>query len=514
MLGLVLDENRRFPVYIGDRGRWYHQLRHPFIAIQPLINQAIQSFDFTDPKKTVSHLLQIRRALKTMPKNYWADQKIKEVEKLIEQAGGLWMEASASVQNAVQGDSLKVNFVLNDRSGFPVVLRKLNFDGKDTLMNTPLRPNQNLFLSRTVFVSDQKSISQPYWLKEKMQEGMFLVNDQQLIGQADVSPSYTAAYDLIIERDTITYVKPVQYKFTDPVKGEVNQPLFVIPPMTVYAAPEVVVFQKGKPQSKEIELYVSSNKKITADSLEARVRSKYYALSEIDRAVPFQKGSSREYLFSVSNEKMSVHENDYVQPFADYAENGKAQYAYLATTSIHYDHIPTIRYFYSDGVKLLNIDLKTSGKKVGYIVGAGDKVPEALEQMGYEVTLLNDKELSRNHLQQFDAILTGVRAYNTDEWLNRHFEKLMKYVEGGGNLIVQYNTSSNAGPVRAKIGPYAFEISRNRITDENAAVHFLLPDHPVLNFPNRIRETDFTGWVQERSIYHVSPHPVRLTFGH
>jgi hypothetical protein len=152
----------------------------------------------------------------------------------------------------------------------------------------------------------------------------------------------------------------------------------------------------------------------------------------------------------------------------------------------------------------LNIDLKTSGKKVGYIVGAGDKVPEALEQMGYEVTLLNDKELSRNHLQQFDAILTGVRAYNTDEWLNRHFEKLMKYVEGGGNLIVQYNTSSNAGPVRAKIGPYAFEISRNRITDENAAVHFLLPDHPVLNFPNKIREADFTGWVQERSIYHAA----------
>ena len=131
-------------------------------AIQPLINQAIQSFDFTDPKKTVSHLLQIRRALKTMPKNYWADQKIKEVEKLIEQAGGLWMEASASVQNAVQGDSLKVNFVLNDRSGFPVVLRKLNFDGKDTLMNTPLRPNQNLFLSRALFVCDQKSISHPY----------------------------------------------------------------------------------------------------------------------------------------------------------------------------------------------------------------------------------------------------------------------------------------------------------------------------------------------------------------
>ena len=117
--------------------------------------------------------------------------------------------------------------------------------------------------------------------------------------------------------------------------------------------------------------------------------------------------------------------------------------------------------------------LKTYNKKIGYIVGAGDKVPEALEQMGYDVTLLGDKELSRNNLQQFDAIITGVRAYNTDEWMNNHYDKLMKYVNDGGNLIVQYNTSNNIGPVRAKMGPYNFDISRTRVTDENAEVTFL-----------------------------------------
>ena len=131
------------------------------------------------------------------------------------------------------------------------------------------------------------------------------------------------------------------------------------------------------------------------------------------------------------------------------------------------------------------------------------EVPEALEQMGYEVTLLTDKELSRNNLQQFDAIISGVRAYNTNEWLNNYYDKLMKYVENGGNLIVQYNTSNNIGPVRAKIGPYNFDISRTRITDENAEVTFLDPNHQVLNYPNKITQNDFKGWTQERSIYHA-----------
>jgi hypothetical protein len=123
--------------------------------------------------------------------------------------------------------------------------------------------------------------------------------------------------------------------------------------------------------------------------------------------------------------------------------------------------------------------------------------------MGYDVTLLTDKELARTNLQQFDAVISGVRAYNTNEWLNGYHDKLMKYVEGGGNLIVQYNTSSNVGPVKAKIGPYNFNISRNRITDENAAVTFLKPEHSVLNFPNKISQDDFKDWIQERSIYHA-----------
>jgi LmbE family N-acetylglucosaminyl deacetylase len=473
-------------------------------AVAQMINAAIGSFDFVQPQKSIPQLVQIYKALKAMPEGYWRDLKLKELSKLIEQASGIWLEATTAVQNAVQGDSLKINFVLNNRSGAPVSLAKINLEGLDSSFKLPLRPNQNFSFSKTFLVSNNKPLSQPYWLKEKMEEGVFVVNDQQLIGQPDVTPPFVARFDLMIGNEPFSFVKPVQFKTTDPVKGELYQPVFVIPAMTVYASPEIILFQKAKAQTKEAEVYASANKKISASTFESRVRSRYYALSQKNTAVHFAKNTSRAYQFILDSEKMSVNENDYLQPFADFTEKGQDHYAYLAMTSINYDHIPTIRYFYSDGIKLLNIDLKTFNRKVGYIAGAGDKVPEALEQMGYEVTLLTDKELARNNLQQFDAIITGIRAYNTNEWLNRYYEKLMKYVENGGNLVVQYNTSSNIGPVKARIGPYDFTISRNRITDENAPVSFLRPDHPVLNFPNKITQNDFKDWVQERSIYHAS----------
>jgi hypothetical protein len=174
---------------------------------------------------------------------------------------------------------------------------------------------------------------------------------------------------------------------------------------------------------------------------------------------------------------------------------------YLAMATIKYDHIPFINYFYTDWVKILPIDLKTYGKRIGYIVGAGDKVPEALEQMGYDVVLLTEKELVRNNLQQYDAIISGVRAFNANDWMGKYYDKLMKYVEEGGNYIVQYSQANN---IRSKIGPYNFTVSGKRITDENAAVTFLQPDHAVLNFPNKINQEDFKGWVQERSIYHAA----------
>jgi hypothetical protein len=175
----------------------------------------------------------------------------------------------------------------------------------------------------------------------------------------------------------------------------------------------------------------------------------------------------------------------------------------LGQRKISYDHIPDIIYHHVDPIKLINLDLKTEGNFAGYIPGAGDKIPQALEQMGYKVVTLKENEITPNNLRQFDVIITGVRAYNTNEWMNNVYDALMQYVKEGGVLFTQYNTSNQIGPIRAKIAPYAFTITRNRITDEEAKVNFLIPDHRALNYPNKITQKDFEGWIQERSIYNA-----------
>jgi hypothetical protein len=220
-----------------------------------------------------------------------------------------------------------------------------------------------------------------------------------------------------------------------------------------------------------------------------------------DPALTLPAGNERDYLFTISNTDMLKNEQMQLQAFAELKNGKELQPAYLTATSIKYDHIPNIHYFYPDAVKLLNIDLKTSGKRIGYIEGAGDRVPIALQQMGYEVTYLKEKDITSTYLAQFDAVITGVRAYNVHAWLQQRYNVLMDYVNKGGNLIVQYNTNSQIGPVKAKIGPYPFNISRGRITDENSPVEMAIKDHPVFNYPNKITSKDFEGWVQERGIY-------------
>jgi LmbE family N-acetylglucosaminyl deacetylase len=473
--------------------------------VEQEIAALIQSYDFLHPEKSVPALVQLYQSLMQLPPSVWSRQKMKEVELLIEQASGLFVEASTGTQNAVQGDSLRVNFMLNNRSGSNIVLQRMSLEGMDTTIASPLPSNKNFAFAKTLAVFPDKAISQPYWLRDAKEEGFFTVKDQQKIGQPDVDPAFVVNVHLRIEGQDFFFRKPVQYKLTDPVKGELYKPVFVVKPVTVYTTPEIVLFQKDKPTEKTLEATAIANRSLSAAQLAATMSSGKFSKTEKAAKPTMAKNEQRSFAFTIrSADTVLVPDRSLLSPTVQFTEGKEDQSVYLATTTIQYDHIPTIRYFYRDNTKLLNIDLKTNGRRIGYIVGAGDKVPDALEQMGYEVVLLTEKEMARNNFGQFDAIIAGVRAYNTNEWMNNYYDKLMKYVEGGGNLIVQYNTSNQIGPVRAKIGPYNFNISRNRITDENAPVSFLKQEHPVLNYPNKITQDDFKGWVQERSIYHAT----------
>lgn len=468
--------------------------------IYQLISKAIASFDFMQPQKTVPQLTEVYKHLNALPQSYWREQKIKEVKDLIEAASGLWLEAFTLQQYAVQGDSIRINFVLNDRLGSGAKLERVVLDKFDSSFSISLEKNKNLAFSKSVYVNDSAEITQPYWLKNKMADGYFNVADQQLIGQPDVQTAYTVTFNLIIGGEKISFTKPVKYKFTDQVRGELYQPVFIVPSATVYASPEILVFRKNQKTAEDVLVQVNANRKI-GGTASLNARSLSYNFTNTDSSFVLNKNVAKNYTFSLKGDKLGNKETDNLYGFFNAMEGKKELTGYLAMRSVNYDHIPSIKYFYGDSVKLLNIDLKTANKKIGYIIGAGDKIPEALEQIGYDVTLLTEKEISKNNLQQFDAIIAGVRTHNANDWMPKYYDRLMKYVENGGNYIVQYSQANNLRG--GKMGPYNFSVVNKRITDENAPVSFIKPEHQVLNYPNKITQDDFKGWIQERSLYHA-----------
>lgn len=414
---------------------------------------------------------------------YWKKQKSEELKKIIESYSGIFLEATAPTQFAVQGDTIRVTVTANNRIGLAIKNVSVHIFNYTVRLDT-LKSNINTSKTVPVFIKANEKLSQPYWLENKMDKGSFIVDDQKLIGKAENDP-LNVEFALTINNKMFTLKKPIRYKFTDPVKGEIYQPVNVIPSFSV--RPLHAIKYNDCSYELEIRSFKDNN---TFHSMPPA------------KDIDFSKGDVK---------KVNI-ESD-CDPLSANGSNGSSKVIsrtykaggvdYVEMHQLNFDHIPTIVYTRPAVFTSIFFDLKTAGKTVGYIPGAGDKVPQALEQMGYKIVMLKEGDIYGANLKQFDAIVTGVRAYNTNEWMNNVYDALMEYVKEGGVLVNQYNTSSQIGPVKAKMAPYNFNISRNRITDETAKVNFLLPEHPALNYPNKITEKDFEGWIQERSIYNA-----------
>lgn len=470
-------------------------------SIDKMIDQIKQNFDESATQKSVPSLVALYSAIEKLGNNYWAEKKLEEVQQLIQQCSGLHLDFFSKQSYAIQTEKLELNALINNRLGVQANVKSISFDNNNSMVNEVLQKNKNFNFSKTIEVPLSKEISQPYWLKEKMEDNAYTVNDLLLIGKPDVQPSYKAKVVINIEGKDFVFEKPVQYKYTDPVKGEVYQPLCVVPPATVTTSPHLLIFSNEQNRNQKLQMLFHANANIKGELNAGLTGIDFSGVKKENTNL--EKGKSKVYEFSVSDHHKPT-EVFSVSAYANSSLNKDTAGYYLALRFIDYEHIPAIRYFYPDFVTALNIDLKTAGKKVGYIPGAGDKVAAVLERMGYSVTILDKANIASANLNEFDAIITGVRAYNTNEWMNEVYDNLMNYVKEGGNLIVQYNTNNFIGKVSSKIGPYSFTIGRNRITDETAKVTILDPNHKLFNFPNKINKEDFDGWVQERSIYHAS----------
>jgi LmbE family N-acetylglucosaminyl deacetylase len=462
-------------------------------AIKNLVEALIKNYSFIHPENSVPQLVSLYKAVASLDNEYWRNQKLKDVLQLIEAASGLYMEATTSQPNAVQGDSLKILVTANNRSG--IIIKDLNvlFAGANYSLAKDLKKNENVRQNIATLIKDNAKVTQPYWLENPLDKGSFNVKDQKQIGQPE-NEAEGLTFTAEIEGQQFSFAKPIQYKSNDPVKGEQYQPLAIYPKLELRFNKENFISINNNPV--RVQTKVESNTKHPDGfNILHRFSKKWQNDLRVDKA---DYGNVNGKYVTSTYIPLSTDRN-IAEEITIATADGYDSY----TKAINYDHIPAINFLSKAKTNLVKLDIKIVGKNIGYITGAGDKVAQALEAMGYNVRTISEAELTENNLKQFDAIVTGVRAYNVHEWLHNSYGVLMNYVKNGGVLLVQYNTSSNIGPVKAKIAPSPFNISRIRVSEEDAKVNFIQPVHMLLNFPNKITEKDFEGWVQERSIYHA-----------
>jgi LmbE family N-acetylglucosaminyl deacetylase len=460
----------------------------------------LENYNFQNTEKNIPNLVSLFQSIKNTTALTDKSYLLQKLQQVITNCIGLYVEATTTIPYAIQGDSLKINFWVNARLADSILLKNIFYKNTKFNINSTLNKNKNFITSKTILLANDEKLTQPYWLIKEKDKGNFIVEDQSKIGNADGDYEIVQfAFEILGELFIVE--KQLQYKHTDAVKGELFQPLYIVPAIDVEVMPSVIV--NTKKQSNAYTVNILPKKDFNKASYVGFGNVKLCDTTYLDFKIDSALQKNKILPFSITN-------HSYMYPVCggkiDYSFNSIAEKV-LANNhlkTIQYDHIPTIAYLQRPTVKFVNENIITSNKKIGYIVGAGDKVPEALLQLGYTVDILTQKEVVFNNIKKYDAIVTGIRAYNTNEWMNAVYDDLMKFIENGGNLIVQYNTSNQIGPIKAKIAPYPFTISRNRITEEDALVNVLDKNEIVLNKPNKIEAKDFNNWVQERSIYEAT----------
>lgn len=462
--------------------------------IGDLITVIARQYDFKNPSASIPNLVKAFGMIQALDENHWKTVKSEEIKKIIANCSGLFLEAVSSTQEATPGSVVKLNLEAINRS--PVLMQLISVtalpEQKNTVLNINLKNNTLQNTTLDLHLPQTINYTQPYWLKENGTVGLYTVEDQKNIGIPDIIRETKVIFNIRINEIEIPFERTVVYKYNDDVKGEVYNFLDIVPEITTAIQDKVLLFPNTKPK------YVGINIKSGKDNIKGSLKldlPKEWKISP--PSIPFEllkKGMEQTVYFEVTPPSQMSEAVAKSVATVDNAVYNKEQIV------INYDHIAKQQILKTAEVKCIRIDLKTNQEKIAYIMGAGDEVPKSLTQMGYQVTQIKPEEITPEKLALFDVVMTGVRAYNTVQALAYKQDILFDFVNSGKTMIVQYNTVNDL--VTSNIAPYPLKISNDRITEENAEVRFLAPNHPVLNYPNTITQTDFKGWKQEQGLYY------------
>jgi LmbE family N-acetylglucosaminyl deacetylase len=457
------------------------------------LGKVYAGFDPEHPDRSVTGLVKLLDKVEKIPDTYWKIQKTKELDDLIAACAGLWFESYSAEPTYALGDSINIRSQVLNRFGADVKLSSINIQHNNIHADGDKILPANEMQDFTGSALANKA-SQPYWLAAPHGVGTYTLPNDTLAGNPENPDKLKMRFVFEIAGKQISYDRELQYKYVDPVRGEVYQPLVIAPPVTANIASKDYIFSSMQPQNIEIDL-----KSFTKTSGNISIKPILGWKISPDKIDFSDKKAGDEWTINFT---VTPTDNKPKTAYFDVDVKVNGDHYSEGIKTISYNHVPTITLFPRAQANLINIDLKTAGKRIGYIAGAGDLVPDALRQVGYEVHMLTESEIMNSDLSVYDAIITGVRAYNVNERLAVEQHKLMDYVNNGGNLVVQYN--NNNGLVVNQIGPYPFRPVNQRVTDEAAKVTVLDPQSAVLNYPNKISDNDFDGWIQERGLYFVS----------
>ncbi|AEH02020.1 PIG-L family deacetylase [Lacinutrix sp. 5H-3-7-4] len=461
--------------------------------IYSVLNKVETEFNFQNPAAHLSELMSARELIQTLDNEHWKTIKTKEIDAIIEACAGLYLEASASAPTSSPGEQIEIDLEVLNRSASNIELTSYLISTNKTanLKAQKLNTNEKFNFNETVSISEETKPTTPYWLEQKGSLGMYTVEDKSLIGKPETPRALTVDFNLKINDKPLTITKNVVYRYSKPDKGELYRPFEIIPEVSAKVSKKVIIFEND--QQKEIPVIVRAGR----DNVEGVIKMDYpkdwNVYPKQQKIEIANKGQEQTVIFTVIPPKnqsegilspiVTIGDKDYNKELIE----------------IDYEHIPFQTVLLPSESKIVRLDIKKKGENIAYIEGAGDVVPESLEQIGYNVITLKPEDITTEKLSNFDAVVVGIRAYNTVEALKFKQDILFDFVANGGNMIVQYNTSHR---VKVKnIAPYSLTLSRDRVTDEFAEVKLLEPKHELMNYPNKITTKDFNGWTQERGLY-------------
>ena len=453
-----------------------------------------KDFNFKDPGVHLPQLIEAHKLLSGIEDPHWRSIKLEELENIISAVCGLYIEASAEDNSAYPGSKIGINIEAVNRSNARMVLKSVSIGSSEQeQLNEVLNNNEKFNSKITIDVPETASFTSHYWLSKPWSTGMYRVDDKEMIGRPETPSAYAATFNVSIDDYEIAFLRPVIHRYSKPDKGELYQPFNILPKATAAFSDKVLVFDSS--EAREIPLTITAHK----DNLEGMVMLNYPEGWQVEveehKISIAKKGDQSTVVFKII--PPDSEDEGYISPVLKV--NGREINKELIT--IAYDHIPTQSVLLDSKAKVVRLNIQKYGEHIGYIVGAGDQVPESLEQIGYQVHIIDPADIEEGTLDKYDAIVTGIRAYNVLENLKFKQRFLFDYVKAGGNLIIQYNTAGRWAPQFKDIAPHPLTLSRDRVTDENAKVEIIATEHPLVNFPNPISEKDFDGWVQERGLY-------------